>query len=122
MNNPQQEKTQAKAPGFTLEEQVWEQLKLCYDPEIPVNIVDLGLVYGVNVQKIENEAKEQHAANIRMTLTTLGCSMGAFITEEVRYRVSSLPQINKVNIELTFDPPWDRSMMSTEAKLALGLI
>ena len=103
----------------SLESDVWEKLKLCYDPEIPVNIVDLGLIYGVAVIQCE---EGNYIANIRMTLTTPGCAMVNFIIDEVKGRVATIPKITEVNVELTFDPPWDRSMISMQAKLALGIL
>jgi len=97
------------------EEQVWQALKTIYDPEIPVNLVDLGLIYDV---KIDQHRKAVH---IEMTLTAPGCGMGPVLVSDVKYRVGKVPNIKEVNVELIFDPPWTREMMSDEAKLATGL-
>jgi len=97
------------------EEQVWQALKTIYDPEIPVNLVDLGLIYDVKVDQ------QQKTVNIDMTLTAPGCGMGPVLVSDVKYRVGKVPNVKKVNVELVFDPPWTREMMSDEAKLATGL-
>ena len=102
-----------------LENRVWSILRTCYDPEIPVNIVDLGLVYGVDVTA--SEEADRFNITIRMTLTAPGCGMGPIITEEAKQKVLSLSEVKEVTIEMVFDPPWDRSMMSEQAKLELGL-
>ncbi|OGT64153.1 MAG: putative Fe-S cluster assembly protein SufT [Gammaproteobacteria bacterium RIFCSPHIGHO2_12_FULL_45_9] len=102
----------------TLEERVWAQLKTVYDPEIPVNIVDLGLVYACRViPLIENVFRVE----VDMTLTAPGCGMGPVIVEDAQRKIEQLPDVEEVEIELVFDPPWDRDKMSDEAKLALGL-
>ena len=101
-----------------LEDKIWAQLRCCYDPEIPVNIVDLGLIYGIDVTPTENN---KHNVNIRMTLTAPGCGMGPIIAEEAQHRVAALDEVANVTIEMVFDPPWDRSMMSDQAKLELGM-
>ena len=93
-------------------------LKTCYDPEIPVNIVDLGLVYDCHV--VDTDDGGNHV-DIVMTLTAPGCGMGPFIVDDVRQKVLSVANVTDVDVELTFEPPWDRSMMSDEAKLQLGL-
>lgn len=94
-------------------EHVWHALRSVYDPEIPVNIADLGLIYDVSV--------EGECVNIRMTLTAPGCGMGPVLVEEVKDRVRLVPNVTEVNVELVFDPPWSRAMMSEEAQLELGL-
>lgn len=106
------------ASGPVDEQQIWEVLKSCYDPEIPVNIVDLGLVYDVHV--VETDAGGNHA-DIVMTLTAPGCGMGPFIVEDVRNKALSVDGVTGVDVELVFDPAWDRSMMSDEARLQLGM-
>ncbi len=98
----------------TTEEKVWELLKTCFDPEIPVNIADLGLVYECHVA-------EGHVT-IRMTLTAPGCGMGPVLIAEVEQKIRLLPEVIDVKVELVFDPPWDRSMMSDVAKLQLGML
>ena len=102
-----------------LEPLVWETLRTCYDPEIPVNIVDLGLVYGVAFEPVPEPDKVRIV--ITMTLTAPGCGMGESIANEVCDKVLLLPQVGEVTVNLVFDPPWTRSMMSEEAQLALGL-
>lgn len=104
----------------TIINKIWEQLKLCYDPEIPINIVDLGFIYEIRVEAAA--IPEKYDVYIRMTLTNPGCAMGDFIMEEVKNRVQSLQEINDVKIELVFDPPWDRSMISAGAQLELGIM
>lgn len=109
----------AENESSSLENKVWALLRTCYDPEIPVNIVDLGLVYGIDITAApENKSN----INIRMTLTAPGCGMGPIIAADARQKVLSLPEVNEVNIEMVFDPPWDRSMMSDQARLELGLL
>ncbi|MDX8413723.1 MAG: putative Fe-S cluster assembly protein SufT [Mariprofundales bacterium] len=97
---------------------VRETLKQCFDPEIPVNIVDLGLVYDILV--IENDDGNT-IVEVTMTLTAPGCGMGPFIVEDVRSRILALPNIHDIHVDLVFDPPWDRAMMSDVAKLQLGM-
>ncbi len=97
---------------------VWETLKTCYDPEIPVDIVDLGLVYVCDVLPMDDG---QFRVSVKMTLTAPGCGMGEVIADEVRNKVLALPQVGEATVELVFDPPWDRSMMSEAALLTLGL-
>lgn len=102
-----------------LEPLVREQLATCYDPEIPVNIVDLGLVYRLEFEPLEDPEKVR--VIIDMTLTAPGCGMGESIANEVCDKVLSLPRVGEITVNLVFDPPWDRSMMSEAAQLALGL-
>ena len=102
-----------------LEELVWAQLKTCYDPEIPVNIVDLGLVYECQIIPLGHD---DHAVHIKMTLTAPGCGMGPVLTEDVQQKILMIPKIKQVEAEIVFDPPWDRSKMSEAAKLQLGLL
>ena len=99
------------------EEDIWEAMKQCFDPEIPVNIVDLGLIYDI---KIEGDKNSQDI-HIKMTLTAPGCGMGPSIAQDVENRVSALNGINSVNVELVWEPQWDRDMMSEDAKLQLGM-
>lgn len=93
-------------------EEIDEALKKCYDPEIPVNVLDLGLIYDVNV--------EEEKINVRMTLTAPGCGMGPMIAENVRSQLMTLPGIKDARVELVFDPPWNPEMMSADAKRQLG--
>ncbi|RKZ12157.1 putative Fe-S cluster assembly protein SufT [bacterium] len=103
-----------------LEEQVWAQLATCYDPEIPVSIVELGLVYSCAITPIE--ASEEQRVQITMTLTAPGCGMGDVIQSEVQQKVLLLPGVGSAIIDLVFEPQWDRSMMSEEARLKTGLM
>ncbi|MFN3234167.1 MAG: putative Fe-S cluster assembly protein SufT [Gammaproteobacteria bacterium] len=105
--------------GSVNEEAIWEQLKQCYDPEIPVNIVDLGLIYECKITPIGKN--EGNRVDIKMTLTAPGCGMGPVLAEDVKERALEVENVTEVNVELVFDPPWDREMMSDVAKLELGL-
>ncbi|MFQ5582416.1 MAG: putative Fe-S cluster assembly protein SufT [Mariprofundaceae bacterium] len=109
---------QKTADGPVNEDELWNVLKTCYDPEIPVNLVDLGLIYDCHV--VETDEGGNHVEVI-MTLTAPGCGMGPFIVDDVRLKVLSVTNVTDVHVELVFDPPWDRSMMSDEAKLQLGM-
>ena len=100
-----------------LEEKVWKALKECYDPEIPVNIVDLGLVYDL---KVDDEIPGEANVFVMMTLTAPGCGMGPMIAADVRRRVQNVPSVRNVRVELVFDPTWNPSMMSEAAKLMLN--
>lgn len=97
------------------EKRAWEALRRCYDPEIPINIVDLGLVYELRIE----EAEEGYRAYVKMTLTAPGCPVAPMIVEDVRRKLLEAG-LAEAQVELVFDPPWDRSRMSDEAKLRLG--
>jgi len=111
--------THAEADGATrsrevVEQRIWEQLKTCYDPEIPVNIVDLGLVYDVQV--------EDARVAVKMTLTAPGCGMGGFIASQARQRILEIPDVKEATVDLVWDPPWDpKTMVSEEIKDKLGI-
>ncbi len=94
-------------------EQVYETLRSCYDPEIPVNIVDLGLVYEVAVS--------DSRIDVKMTLTARGCGMGGYIAAEAEQRLRGLPDVDEVKVELVWDPPWEPSMISGEGRKILGM-
>ena len=96
---------------------VWDALRGCYDPEIPVNIVDLGLVYDL---KIDGEG-EAHTVDVKMTLTAQGCGMGPVIADDAKTRIESIPEVKSVIVSIVWDPPWNPRMMSDEGKKALGL-
>ena len=98
---------------------IWQQLKTCFDPEIPINIVDLGLVYRCEVEL--NDAG-QRIVEVEMTLTAPGCGMGDILMEDVREKIEIVPTVERAEVELVFDPPWDQSMMSEEAQLEAGLL
>jgi metal-sulfur cluster biosynthetic enzyme len=94
-------------------EQVYEVLRNCYDPEIPVNLVDLGLIYDVKVD-------DDHV-NVVMTLTARGCPAHSFISEQVRQQVAEIPGVKSANVQVVWDPPWDISRLSAAAKKQLGI-
>jgi probable FeS assembly SUF system protein SufT len=97
-------------------------LKTCYDPEITVNIYDLGLIYGINFLPEEKNNRKTNLLHIVMTLTSPGCGMGPILIQDVQEKCNLIPSVHEVNVELVFDPPWQQHMMSDEAKLHLGLI
>jgi probable FeS assembly SUF system protein SufT len=98
---------------------IWSQLKTCFDPEIPVNIVDLGLIYECDVVK---NADETRSVDIKMTLTAPGCGMGEVLVQDVREKVEIVPTVTQAKVELVFDPPWNQTMMSDEARLQTGMM
>ena len=100
------------------EQLVWDQLKTCYDPEIPVNIVELGLIYDLS---IKNEEDGEKNITIMMTLTAPGCGMGPVIADEVERKVSALNSVKNVKVELVWEPQWNQGMMSEAAQLELGM-
>jgi len=102
-----------------VEKLVWAQMKTCYDPEIPVNIVDLGLVYSCEISKNEQGLRE---VSVIMTLTAPGCGMGDIIVEDVRSKIQIVPTIVKVDVELTFEPQWNHHMMTEAARLETGML
>ncbi len=102
-----------------VENKVWDQLRMCFDPEIPVNIVDLGLVYHCEVAPL---AKGGSRAEVKFTLTARGCVMGEVLKEDIRSKIMSVPGISEVDVELVWDPPWDQSMISGVAKQRLGML
>ena len=100
------------------EQLVWDQLKTCYDPEIPVNIVELGLIYDLRIQDLESGEKN---ILIQMTLTAPGCGMGPVISDEVQRKVNALKNVKNVKVELVWEPQWNQGMMSEAAQLELGM-
>jgi probable FeS assembly SUF system protein SufT len=97
---------------------VWDQMRSCYDPEIPINIVELGLVYSCEIRR-EDDAR---VADIKMTLTAPGCGMGEVLVQDVKDKVEMVPTIRRADVELVFDPPWNQSMMSEAARLQTGMM
>ena len=97
------------------EDHVWYALRTIYDPEIPVNLADLGLIYKVSIDQITKKVV------IAMTLTAPACGMGPVLVSDVKYRVAKVPNVAEVEVELVFDPPWHRDMMSEEAQLETGM-
>ncbi len=102
-----------------LEPMVWDTLKTCFDPEIPVNIVDLGLVYMCELEDVAEGGKN---VKIKMTLTAPGCGMGPVLASDVKTKLEALPGVRNAEVEVVFDPVWDRSMMSEAARLQLGMM
>jgi len=102
-----------------VEHLVWAQMKTCYDPEIPVNIVDLGLVYACDLSKSETGLRQ---VSVTMTLTAPGCGMGDIIVEDVRSKIQIIPTVYKVDVNLTFEPPWNHHMMTEAARLETGML
>ena len=102
-----------------LEKEIWNQLRSCYDPEIPVNIVDLGLIYDCHLTPL---AAGNYRVDVKMTLTAPGCGMGPVLAQDVQNKVLSLEGVDDVAVELVWDPPWNQAMMTEEAKLQLGLL
>lgn len=98
---------------------VWEQMRSCYDPEIPINIVELGLVYSC---EIKHDESGERIAEIRMTLTAPGCGMGEVLVQDVKDKVELVPTIKRADVELVFDPPWNQTMMSDTARLQTGMM
>jgi len=101
-------------------EAVWDQLRKVYDPEIPVNIVDLGLVYSMDIVPLDGGAG--YGVNMAMTLTAPGCGMGPAIAEDAKNKVLLAPGVASADVRLTWEPPWNQSMISEEGKMKLGLI
>ncbi len=102
-----------------IERLAWQQLRTCFDPEIPVDIVELGLVYRCDVQRL---ADGQRQISVDMTLTAPGCGMGEFLVEDVRSKLERIPTVLGADVELVFDPPWNQSMMSEAARLQTGMM
>ena len=103
----------------TLEERVWDTLKCVYDPEIPVDIVNLGLIYDVAVIELENGL---HHVAVKMTLTAPGCGMGPHLVMEAKDRIEALEGVEAADVEMVWDPPWNQDMVSEEGRMKLGLI
>lgn len=101
-----------------VEDLVWEQLRTCFDPEIPINIVDLGLIYQCKLKAAEGGDRD---VEVTMTLTAPGCGMGEVLVMDVKDKLEIIPTIREARVELTFDPPWNRDMMSEAARLQTGM-
>jgi probable FeS assembly SUF system protein SufT len=109
---------QSSEVGPVDEKVVWETLKTCYDPEIPVNIVDLGLVYDMNIQPL---TAGKNKVSVKMTLTAPGCGMGSVIAGDAQQKLLYLPGIEEAEVEIVWDPPWHQSMITPEGRRVLGL-
>jgi probable FeS assembly SUF system protein SufT len=108
----------AEEEGDFTEERVWAALKTCYDPEIPVNIVDLGLIYSLQNKPLEKGA---HRIEVKMTLTAPGCGMGPAIAADAREKMLKLPGVKEAEVEVVWEPVWNPTMISTEGKMKLGI-
>jgi probable FeS assembly SUF system protein SufT len=105
--------------GANLEDRIWSSLRTCYDPEIPINIVDLGLIYSCEIQ---DQPEGGSRVGIKMTLTAPGCGMGPILAQDVKERIGALPGVEEADVEVVFDPPWNQQMMSEAARLELGML
>jgi probable FeS assembly SUF system protein SufT len=109
------------ADGAPDPEAIWAQLRHVFDPEIPVNIVDLGLVYSMDVEKV-TEPESGYKVQVAMTLTAPGCGMGPAIAEDAKSKILLVPGVSDADVRITWDPPWNQQMISEEGKMKLGLI
>lgn len=114
-----QEAPKKAASGTAKEEQIWDQLKTCYDPEIPVNIVDLGLIYSM---ELKPHASGGSSVEVKMTLTAQGCGMGPTIAADARQKILTVPGVKDANVEVVWDPPWTPDLISPEGKEKLGMV
>ena len=121
LEKPQPQETQpsARTDGEVSEEDVWNQLRQCYDPEIPVNIVDLGLVYDCRLLKKEDGGTR---VEVKMTLTAPGCGMGPAIAHDAQSKILSIDGIDEADVQLVWDPPWNQNMISEAGRMKLGMI
>ena len=104
-----------------VEKESWAQMKTCYDPEIPVNIVDLGLIYDCHVEALAGAA-DRFKVDVKMTLTAPGCGMGPVLQQDVSNKLLMIEEVDEANVELVWDPQWNQGMMTEAAKLQLGLL
>ena len=110
--------SQGKAlTGEALEREIWETLKTCYDPEIPVNIVDLGLIYGMHINQLADGSR----VDVKMTLTAQGCGMGTSIAADARNKILDLPGVVEADVQVVWDPPWTPEKISPEGRALLGI-
>ena len=110
--------TGAPVSQESLEKEIWNQLRTCYDPEIPVNVVDLGLIYDCHLSPMNAGT---FRADVKMTLTAPGCGMGPMLAQDVQNKLLGLEGVDDVSVELVWDPPWNQSMISPKAKQQLGI-
>jgi len=116
---PKATSTGAPVTQENLEKEIWNQLRNCYDPEIPVNVVDLGLIYDCHLSPLGGSS---YKVDVKMTLTAPGCGMGPMLAQDVQNKLLGLDAIDDVQVELVWDPPWNQAMMTEAAKLQLGLL
>ena len=116
---PPEQPDEAAAAGKSIQDLSWDQLRTCYDPEIPVNIVDLGLVYKCEAAALPDGGSK---VEVRFTLTAPGCGMGDVMREDIKGKLLAVPGIKDADVQVLFDPPWNMSMMSDAAKLQLGML
>jgi len=117
-----EEKTSTATSDVTqeqIEKEIWNQLRTCYDPEIPVNVVDLGLIYDCHIEPM---GANSYRVGVKMTLTAPGCGMGPVLQQDVQNKLLSLEAVDDVSVELVWDPPWNQGMLTEAAKLQLGLM
>jgi len=121
LEKPQSQQTQqfSRTDGEVSEEDVWNQLRQCYDPEIPVNIVDLGLVYDCRLIKKQDGGTR---VEVKMTLTAPGCGMGPAIAHDAQSKILSIDGIDEADVQLVWDPPWNQNMISEAGRMKLGMI
>jgi probable FeS assembly SUF system protein SufT len=117
-DRPSRSAPSAEEGSASIEECVWNELRSCFDPEIPVNIVDLGLIYDCDVRRLPDGG---HRAVVRFTLTAQGCGMGQLLKEDIKKKLRAVPGVREVDVELVWDPPWNQSMISVSAKQRLGI-
>ena len=117
--NPAANAGNGNGNGEVDEKAVWEQLRQCYDPEIPVNIVDLGLVYDCQLNKSENGGTK---VDVKMTLTAPGCGMGPAIAHDAQTKILSIDGVDEAEVQLVWDPPWNQNMISEAGRMKLGMI
>ena len=113
VNQPPSSSPPQASAGKLSEQAVWDQLRHCYDPEIPLNVVDLGLIYDVVI--------DGSTVNVKMTLTAPGCHMGGQIAADIQSKILALDEVQEANVDLVWDPPWHQSMISAEGRQRLGL-
>ena len=117
---PQSQDSPGRADGAaSLRDLVWQELRSCFDPEIPINVVELGLVYDVSLESTDEGSRR---AYVKMTLTAPGCGMGDILIDDVRTKLELIPTVVEADVDLVFDPPWNHSMMSDAAKLETGML
>jgi probable FeS assembly SUF system protein SufT len=108
------------AKSKTIDQMVWDQLRTCYDPEIPVNIVELGLVHSAEVKPMGDDGGKR--VEVRFTLTAPGCGMGDVLKDDIQRKVLTVPGVREADVQVQLDPPWDQTKMSDAARLQLGLM